>query len=114
MRFAIVVTAVAAVIALPLAAGVSGPQMSSNEFISAVRCTAYAVVAGPEARLSEAKYQLNAEARRQSPETTAQAQAEVQSIVRTAATAEPGTLRQAQTAACVDAHLAGGVDAGRA
>ena len=41
MRFAVLATAAAAAVAVPLAVSASGPQMSSDQFLSAVRCTAY-------------------------------------------------------------------------
>jgi hypothetical protein len=71
MRFALLATSVAAVVAVPLAVHASGPQMSRNEFLAAVEC----VAAAPGAQLSDAKVQLNAEARRQSPEIAAEARA---------------------------------------
>ena len=114
MRFAVIATAAAAAFAVLLAAAVSGPQMSSNQFLSAVRCVAYADVAGSGAELSEAKYRLNAEARRQSSDAATQAHVEVQVIARRAAAADPIVLRQEQTAACAHTQLAGGIDAGRA
>jgi hypothetical protein len=102
MRFALVATAVASAIAVPLAVSAGAPQMSSDQFINAVRCVAYEDVAGDQP-LSEAKWQLNAEARRQSPETAARAQAEVSTIARQA---EAGPRPSDHAAACAGALLA--------
>lgn len=91
MRFAFVATSVAALIAVPLAVSASGPQMTSNEFISAVRCAAYENVAAPSADIDVLKFQLNAEARRQAPETAALARAEASAVARQAVnTTTPG------------------------
>jgi len=84
MRFAFFATTAAAVVAVPFALAASGPQMSDQEFINAVRCTAYEDVARPDAQLSETKWQLNSEARRQSAETAALAQAEARDAARQA------------------------------
>ena len=103
MRFAVIATVAAAAVALPLAVAASGPQMSSDQFLSAVRCTAYENAVGADAA-SEAKWQLNAEARRQPAETAARAQAEASRIARKAA--EAGALTQDHAAACAGAQLA--------
>jgi hypothetical protein len=104
MRFALIATAIAAAIAVPLGVAAAGPQMSEDQFISAVRCTAYADVSRANAALGEEKWLLNAEARRQAPETAAQARAEVGAIAQQAqAGALPGT--------CSDAQLAAGAQA---
>lgn len=83
MRFALIATAAAAAIALPLAVAAGAPSMSSDQFLSAVRCTALENATGGQ--VAEAKYQLNAEARRQPAETAAQARAEAASVARQAA-----------------------------
>ena len=110
MRFAVIATVAAAAVAVPLAVAASGPQMSSDQFLSAVRCTAYENLVGADAGLTEAEWQLNAEARRQPAETAAQALAEVSDISRNAYSAEPGMLTQEQAAACAGAELAGAAD----
>jgi hypothetical protein len=110
MRFAVIATAAAAAVAVPLAVAASGPQMSSDQFLSAVRCTAYENLVGQDAGLTEAKWQLNAEARRQAPETAAQARAEVSDITRKAYSAEPRALTREQAAACAGGQLATGPD----
>lgn len=84
MRFAAIATTAAAIVAVPFAMGATAPQMSGEEFVSAVRCTAYEDAADPSARLEEAKYQLNSEARRQAPETTALAREEARDAARQA------------------------------
>jgi len=84
MRFAFLATTAAAVVAVPFALAATAPQMSDEEFLSAVRCTAYEAAARPDARLAEAKWQLNSEARRQSPETAALARAEASAAARQA------------------------------
>jgi hypothetical protein len=110
MRFALIATSAAALAAIPLAVGVSGPQMSGEQFLSAVRCVAYHDVTRHDADLSLAKMQLNAEARRQSPETAAEAQAEVDAIARQAVNTESASdaaMIQADRAeACAGARLA--------
>ena len=67
MRFALIATSAAAVLAVPMAVAAVAPQMSSDQFIQSVSCTAYEDATGVDA--ATAKWQLNAEARRQSPET---------------------------------------------
>jgi len=104
MRFAVLATAAAAAVAVPLAVSASGPQMSSDQFLSAVRCTAYEDLTREDQGVSEAKWQLNAEARRQPAETAARAQAEASRIARKAA--EAGALTQDHAAACAGAQLA--------
>ena len=47
MRMTVVVTCVAAVVALPLAVEANGPQMSRSEFLAAVRCVAQQSVGAP-------------------------------------------------------------------
>jgi hypothetical protein len=106
MRFAVIATAAAAAFAVPLAVAASGPQMSSDQFLTAVRCTAYENLVGTDAGLTEAKLQLNAEARRQPAETAAQALAEVSDIARKSYSAEPGVFTHERAAACAGAQLA--------
>lgn len=88
MRFALIATSVAAMVAVPLAAGLDAPQMSREEFVSAVRCTAYEDIAHPSADLGLAKYRLNSEAARQSPESAAEAHKAASEIARTLASAQ--------------------------
>ncbi|MCX7357128.1 MAG: hypothetical protein NT015_03115 [Alphaproteobacteria bacterium] len=110
MRFALIATTAAAVVAVPFAVGAAGPQMSSNEFLAAVRCTAYEDVSG--ARIQDAKYQLNAEGRHQSAETVAAATAEVDAIalqaVNSQTAADRAMLRAQRAAACSGATFANG------
>ncbi len=84
MRFAFFATTAAAVVAVPFALSATAPQMSDQEFLSAVRCTAYESAAHPDAQLAEAKWQLNSEARRQSAEIAALARAEASAAARQA------------------------------
>lgn len=108
MRFALIATTAAAVVAVPFAFAAAGPQMSSQEFLSAVRCAAYEDVAG--AAVSATKYELNAEAQRQSAETIAAAEAEVSAIARQAVNSQTAQdqamLRSQRAAACLGATLA--------
>ncbi|HYD86094.1 MAG TPA: hypothetical protein VEA80_01335 [Vitreimonas sp.] len=90
MRFAVFATGAAAIVAVPMALSATGPQMSGDQFLSAVRCTAYEAAAQPGAELGAVKMQLNAEARRQPAETAAQAQAEARAIARQAVISESG------------------------
>jgi hypothetical protein len=110
MRFALIATTAAAVVAVPFAMAVAGPRMSSNEFLAAVRCTAYENVSG--AYVAEAKYELNAEGRHQTAATLAAAEAEVSAIARQAVNsqtdADQAILRSQQAAACSTAELADG------
>ncbi len=110
MRFAVIATAAAAAIAVPMAVSASGPQMSSDEFLTAVRCVAYEDITQPNAQLAEAKWQLNAEALHQSAETAAEARAVVSSVAREAVQAETAALRQESAIACAAAQLAGSPD----
>jgi len=109
MRFALIATTAAAVVAVPFALAAAGPQMSSDEFLSAVRCAAYEDVSG--AQIADARYELNAESQRQAPATVAEAQAEVSAIARQAVNSQTptdqATLRSARAAACSGASLAG-------
>ena len=110
MRFALIATTAAAVVAVPFAMAAVGPQMSSNEFLAAVRCAAYEDISG--AQIADAKYSLNAEAQRQSAETFAVAEAEVSAIalqaVNSQTPADQAMLRSARAAACSDANVAAG------
>jgi hypothetical protein len=114
MRFALIATTAAAAVAVPLAMAASGPQMSSDQFISAVRCTAYEDITRSDAELGAAKWQLNSEARRQAPETAAQAHAEVDQIalqaVNTQDPADQAMIAAEGAAACQGAQLAAGAD----
>lgn len=102
MRFALIATTAAAVVAVPFALAAAGPQMTSQEFLSAVRCTAYEGVTG--AQISEARYELNAEGQRQSAETLAAAEAEVSAIARQAVNSQTAQdqamLRSQRAQAC--------------
>ena len=81
MRFALVATSIAAVIAVPFAVSASGAQMTSAEFLSAVQCAAYEDSAGAD--VDGLKFQLNAEAQRQAPDTVAEARAIARQAVNT-------------------------------
>lgn len=112
MRFALIATGAAALVAIPMALNAAAPQMSGAQFLTAVRCTAYEAVTQPDAQLGAAKMQLNSEARRQPAETAAQARAEASQIARQAVISESGAngsmVRQQQAAACAGAQLATG------
>lgn len=111
MRFALVATSVAAAVAVPFAMAAAGPQMSGEEFLTAVRCTAYESVVNRDADVLAAELRLNAEARRQPIETANLAQAEAKQIALQAVNAESlsdaAMLRGARAAACGEAQLAG-------
>lgn len=110
MRFALIATTAAAVVAVPFALAAAGPQMSSDEFLTAVRCAAYEDASG--AQIADARYELNAESQRQAAATVAEARAEVSAIARQAVNsqtaADQATLRSERAAACSNASLAGG------
>jgi hypothetical protein len=111
MRFALIATSVAAAVAVPFAVGASGPQMSGDQFLSAVRCVASQDLARPDAELAAAKYQLNTEARLQPAETAAQARAEVRDIARNAVNGAAGANgSMIVQPSCAGAQLATGVD----
>jgi hypothetical protein len=105
MRFALIATSAAAVAAAPFAAALIGPQMSPDQFLSAVRCTAYEGAVGEGARAEQ--WRLNTEARRQAPDTTVEARAEARQIARQAqnvrSDADAASLR---AAACGDRQIA--------
>lgn len=110
MRFALIATAAAAVVAVPFATKAVGPAMTGDQFLSEVRCAAFTGVVDeivPEARL-----RLNAEARRQPLEMTERALAEVETIARqavnTQTAADVADLSREQAAACSDAQFAVG------
>lgn len=107
MRFALIATSVTAALVSPFVADAAGPQMSSAEFLSAVRCTAYEQVVEPRVDLGAMKLHLNAEALRQPAQTTAQAQAEISQISRQAAGIEnpeqAAMLHRERTNACATA-----------
>lgn len=112
MRFALIATSAAAAVAVPFALAVAQPQMSDAEFLSAVRCAAYADVVGGQD--VEAKLRLNAEARRQPAETAARAEAEVEAIALQAVNgrteADAAMIRHERAQACSDAQLAAGAE----
>jgi len=116
MRFAVLATAAAAAVAVPFAVAATGPQMTADEFLSAVRCVAYEDAVGGAP--NDVKYRLNTEARLQPAATAAIAREEVSAIARAAVNTESGPdaamIRQERTAACqgvqvVDAYPAGAV-----
>jgi hypothetical protein len=92
MRFALIATTAAAALAVPLAVAATAPQMSDQDFIAAVRCTAYEDAQRPDAALAEAKWRLNSEARRQSIETAVTAQAEASAAARQAVSGAGGEI----------------------
>jgi hypothetical protein len=109
MRFAMIATAAAAAIAVPFAVSATSPQMSGDQFLSAVRCTAYEDVSASDAQLAEAKWRLNTEARLQPAETAALARAEVSDIARKAVNiqtaADAAMIDREQAAACSGGQL---------
>jgi len=107
MRFSLIAAVAAAAFAVPLVMAASGPQMSSEEFLTAVRCTAYAEVSQPGADHGAARWRLNAEALHQAPDTVVAAEAEVGAIARAAVADAPGADRL-PARACAHAVIAGG------
>jgi hypothetical protein len=114
VRFAIITTAVAAAIATLFVAQITGPQMSSDQFLTAVRCTAYENIGRSDPALAEAKWRLNSEARLQPVETAVLARAEVTEIARKAVSiqtaADVAMIHQERAAACSGAQHATGAD----
>lgn len=80
MRFSVIAAGAAAILAVPVTLAVAGPQLSQDEFISAVRCVAIEDVSGADQGLGAAKWRLNVEAARQPEATVAAARAEVSAI----------------------------------
>ena len=108
MRFAVFVTSVAALAAVPFAVTAVGPRMETDEFLGAVRCTAQANVAGA-ADVRDERRRLNAEARRQPAESVAQARVVVAEVSRGAtgiANASDGAILAAGAASCVGPVMA--------
>jgi len=114
MRFAVLATTAAAAVAIPFAVASTGPQMSGAQFLSEVRCVAYQDTVLPHAEVAEAKYQLNAEARRQPAETAAIARAEASLIAREAVNGATASNGSSIGAACAGAQLATDADSPRA
>ena len=114
MRFAVLATTAAAAVAIPFAIASTGPQMSGDQFLSEVRCVAYQDTVLPHAQVAEAKYQLNAEARRQPAETAAIARAEASAIAREAVSGATTMDRAMIGDACAAAQLATGANSPRA
>jgi hypothetical protein len=117
MRFASIVTLVAAVASAPLMASATSPQMAEGAFVSAVRCAAYDSLpqfAGENPEIGGVRMSLNAELRRQPASTAVRAHDEVEAIVRQAGTADAAALRAERAAACAgsDQMIAGGSGAG--
>ncbi len=100
MRFALIATTAAAAAIIPFALHVSQPQMTSDQFVGAVRCAAYEIVLNPTTETSAARYRLNAEARRQPASVTVQAHAEASTIAHQAQAESVGELGAARAAAC--------------
>lgn len=116
MRFAVIATAAAAVIAVPLAVQAAGPQMSDDQFIGAVRCAAYSAALEPgEPELGAVRMRLNGEASRQPAETAQRAHNEVNAINRQAATVanagDAAMMRVERAAACSNASIVAGAPA---
>ena len=107
MRFALIATGAAAIAALPAVVVLSGPQMESRQFLSAVRCAAYESVSSTADEFGPVRYRLNAEARRQPIDTAVQAQIEARTIAREAAGIANGgdtaILNQVRASACAEA-----------
>lgn len=112
MRFALIATSLVAAAMSPVVADIAGPQMSGDQFLAAVRCTAYERVTHPNQELGAVRVRLNAEARRQPVETAVAARAEVMAVTRQAAgianSGEASMLRAERAAACAGAAVAAG------
>ena len=113
MRFALIATSAVALAAIPLVLNASGPQMSGEQFLAAVRCVAYHDVTRNDANLGRAKFQLNGEARRQPAQTAAEARAEVDAIARQAVNTDSASdaamIRADRAQACASSRFASDV-----
>jgi len=111
MRFALIATIAAAAIAVPLAVQASGPRMSGEAFVEAVRCAAYESALTPRQAAAQ-RAQLNVEAQRQPAAAVQRAHNEVNSInaeARAVANrADAAIMRAERAAACSAAHVAQG------
>jgi hypothetical protein len=112
MRFALIATSAAAVVAIPLALQAAQPTLSGDQFLSEVRCAAFEEVLGDLA--PEARVRLNAEARRQPAETAQRARYEAATIalqaVNTRSADGVADLTRERAAACSGAQLAVGAN----
>lgn len=107
MRTALIAASVAFVFIAPLAIEASGPRMTSEAFVSAVRCAAHEAAAGPRSANAAERAWLNIEAQRQAPEAVARAHNEVISISAAhravANPADAAMMRAEREAACAGA-----------
>lgn len=109
MRFALIATAAAAAIAVPLAVQAAGPRMSGDDFVQAVRCTAYETALTPQDVAAD-RTRLNLEAQRQPAEAVQRAHNEVNSVnaeVRAVANpSDAAMMRAERAAACSGGYVA--------
>lgn len=120
MRFAAIATIVTAAVAAPFVAAAAGPGMNGEEFIGAVRCTAYESLpqfAGENTDVAWDRARLNAELRNQTDATAERAHAEADIIAQRAravdSVADAALLREERMAACAGgAMMAGRGDRG--
>ncbi len=114
MRFALIATAAAAAIAVPMAVDAAGPKMSGDQFVSAVRCTAYEAAVSPQENLSVQRMRLNVEAQRQPQEAVERAHKAVNTVSAAArAVANPADarmMRAERVAACSTAPVLAGAN----
>ncbi|MBI3438193.1 MAG: hypothetical protein HY054_06015 [Proteobacteria bacterium] len=103
MRFAVAATVIASVVGVPLAVSATGPQMSSAEFLSAVRCVAYENAAAPAAALGAARWRLNAEAGKQPVAVVALAREQAQAIGAAVSMGEPAAAQACGASRSADA-----------
>ena len=103
MRLAMISTAAALCLAVPLVSVAAGPRMNEDQFVTAVRCAAYSglpQVDGASDAVRVQQFRLNGEARAQDAEVTARAQAEVRDIVAHAQDANREQLNRERNAVC--------------
>lgn len=114
MRFALIATTAAAAAAMPFAVSVGAPQMSDEEFLTAVRCAAYEKALSGDEALAEARWLLNSEARRQPAETVVEAEAEVKAIalqaVNIESVADAAMMYRERAAVCSNVQVARGAN----
>jgi len=115
MRFALIATAVAALVATPLALSAVGPSMSPDAFLGAARCAGYQSILPATAEPGWMQAGLNAEARRQPAAIAAKAGADINAIATRAASVrtpdDVAALRMAREAACGGGAVADQTDA---
>lgn len=117
MRTALIAASVAAVLITPLVIETSGPRMSGEAFVSAVRCAAHDAALDPRGANAAERARLNVEAQRQTTHAVARAHNEVIAISAAhravANPADAAMMRAEREAACAGAQEIAASQAGQ-